>query len=215
VNILKFAMIIMLIIAQVCFAQPELKTTLAPHLSISTNSLHDSIVSEHIQNTGFFCFNVQAGFLIHLRPFELLCDLSRVISEKEGISIQLNILDEHKQKAAELIYPLEEISAQFLENDLQIYHEDVNPVIKRFTKFAYGTAYIAKKHYFEIIIQPKLNSNIYIPNKNILQFFEQFFKNQLTRKDGSIIDVSFDRDDLDNGYYLNPDDLKYPSIAII
>jgi hypothetical protein len=206
----KFAIIIItLIVPKVCLAQPELNTTLAPHLSISTKLLHDSIVSEHIQKNGYFRFVVRPGFLMHLRPFELLCDLSRVISEKEGISIQLNILDEHKQRVAELIYPLEEISAQFLKNDLHVYREDVNPVIESFTGVAHGVFYMAKKHYFEIIIQPKLFKGEYIPSKHIILFFEQFFRNQLTRKDGSIIDISFDRDDPSNGYHLNPDDLEY------
>lgn len=206
----KFTLIIlMFIIANDCLAQSELKTTLAPHLAISTELLNSFIISKNIQNNGDFSFNVQAGFIMHLRPFELLCDISRVISEKEAISIRLNILDEHKQRVTELIHPLEEISAQFLVNDLHVYHEDIDPVIKSFTKGANGASYIAQKHYFEIIIQPKLFNDKGIPSNSTMLFFERFFKNKLTRENGSIIDVSFDRDDPSNGYHLKPDDLKY------
>ncbi|MBU1044965.1 MAG: hypothetical protein KJ915_11270 [Candidatus Omnitrophica bacterium] len=212
---IQFIIIITLILSKVCFAQPELNTTLAPQLAIETKVLHNSITYGHIHNEGYFSLIVEPDFLMHIRPFELLCDLSRVISEKEGISIELNILDEYKQRVSNIIYPLEEISAQFSDNDLHVYYEDIKPLIEGFTGSAHGLAYKAKKHYFEVIIHQKLFQPAFIPSKHILLFFDQFFKNKLTRENGSIIDISFDSENIlndynsDNDYQLNPDDFKY------
>jgi len=139
----------------------------------------------------------KAAFLIHTRPFELLGDLGRIIMEKENIKIYLKVLDEDKKEVVDFEQALGQE-----ENGLSA----LVPYYEIFRERKHGVFHIKKDHYFQLSFRLADGTSV-IPRNAIIELFKNFFNNTIKRQDGSLIDVGFISDKLQDRPTFEPENI--------
>ncbi|MBU0634509.1 MAG: hypothetical protein KKB82_06750 [Candidatus Omnitrophica bacterium] len=133
-------------------------------------------------------FIYKTTFPVHIRPLELLCDLSRIIMEKEGIKIYLKVLDKDKKEVLNFEQALDEMTN---------YITVLLPYFEEFREYKHGVFRIKKEHYFQLSFTLADETPV-VPRRSIIDLFRKFFDNDIKRKDGSAIDVAFLYNDVQN-----------------
>ncbi|MFH2145570.1 MAG: hypothetical protein ABII75_06030 [Candidatus Omnitrophota bacterium] len=162
---------------------------LSPHLQINDITIKALFTAQKQK------FIYEPSFIMHIRPFELLCDLSRIIMEKEGIKIYLKVLDEDKKEVLNFEQALDEIN----NNSLTL----LLPYFEEFREYKQGIFRIKKEHYFQVSFALADGTPL-VPRKPILDLFRNFFDNSIKRKNGSAIDVGFIHNDFQNRPAFEP-----------
>ena len=164
---------------------------LSPSLQISDITLKSLFTR---QEQALIC---KATFLMHTRPFELLCDLSRIIMEKENIKIYLKVLDEGKKEVLNFEPPLSETT-----NPLLL----LAPYYVFFREQKHGVFHIKKDHYFQLNFT-FADGTAVLPRGPIIEIFKNFFDNAIKRQDGSLIDVGFISDKFQDRKTFEPENM--------
>lgn len=139
---------------------------------------------------------VPASFILHIRPFETLCDIARLVHEREGISIFLSARAKETGENFKIKRPLHEVKN---------YGSVLAKYFKSFGESRYEMIRIKHEHEFYLRMLDK-DSRPCFPAK-LVDLLNGFFTNTLTRADGSAMDVSFQT--------LETEDLKGLSSADI
>ncbi len=149
------------------------KATLAPPLAIDSFPLQTAL-------TDAAGTSVRAEFILHVRPFALLCEIARLIHEQEGITIFLSARSKDGRQSFTFERPLSGIRnyGKVLAGFYHIFGGSVHGVIR-----------IKNPHRFYLRFVDK-NSQPCCP-VNIALFLENFLSNRLRRTDGSHLDVTF------------------------
>ncbi len=148
------------------------------------------------------------SFPLHLRPFELLCDICKMVSDNEGVSIFMEILDEDGELIVDIIDPLEEVAKQFERNNLKWYHDSIKGVMEENSESHHGAFRIKRKLYARLTFKHKLFDSEYRLNEKARKIIAGFFGDNIKRDNGSHLDVAFSLEESNFLYHLDPEDYK-------
>ncbi|MBU1087896.1 MAG: hypothetical protein KKD05_10350, partial [Candidatus Omnitrophica bacterium] len=144
-------------------------------------------------------------FPLHLRPFELLCDLCKVIADEESVLIQFKILTEDGEVLLDLPDLLSDVALQMEDNNLTVYNNNILPLLERVNETRHGIYRIKENYRIALRFKPRLwHAGFVVPVK-LKEFLRKFFANNIQRKDGSSLDVGFPRE-TETRYSLDADD---------
>ncbi|MBC8358242.1 MAG: methyltransferase domain-containing protein, partial [Candidatus Aminicenantes bacterium] len=180
-------------------------------LKETTNS--SSPISENQESS----LIVQAAYPIHVRPFDLLWDIARMIKENSQIKIFFEIRNKRGEGIYTLDIPLDEIDSP---------GKTALEIMKQLCSLGYlGNLdtlqlSIKKDHYLRFAFKD-INDEPLYPGEKITTLLTNFVANNIKRTNGKLIDVSFNRFSADNRIEIDFSDrneiltrLGYPIIRV-